>query len=357
MRCSINQYSLYICNGAIPMKGLGGEWWICNTICNTIYNTRCLSRYLSSKELCRRSAQMWLLTWSQIIRDSPSGTAKRSLCMWTSCVTLPLSCLLSSLGLIIIIRVIGVCRNIKNCSTIMSLFVRPPLNKIKHIALRLAYKQAQLAVDLTQFVCWNELPVCKNTQLLGFLCFFFFKDGDVGPHYVSSIGMGRKSWLNMGCDHGSCAEDREKPWHTIGRLISCFFLFLFLFFFFFFLFLLLLLLLLFLLLLLLLKRYSSLWTLVSRIIFLYSRRSRLHCFPRNLLFMVLWCQPNAHLLTWRTRVLLFVWNVTLDSFGLGDAGSSYATAGRHRSWQHCITQVPPLQGEDTLAGSGLLTEI
>jgi hypothetical protein len=88
----------------------------------------------------------------------------------------------------------------------------------------------------------------------------------------------------------------------------------------------------------------------------------LHCFLRNLLFMGLWCQPNAHLLTWRTRVFLFVWKVTLDLFGLGDAGSSYATANidldniplhkSHRhlttldytsstTWQHCITQVPP----------------
>jgi hypothetical protein len=30
---------------------------------------------------------------------------------------------------------------------------------------------------------------------------------------------------------------------------------------------------------------------------------------------------------WRTRVSLFVWNLTLDLSGLGDHASSYATAG------------------------------
>jgi hypothetical protein len=31
--------------------------------------------------------------------------------------------------------------------------------------------------------------------------------------------------------------------------------------------------------------------------------------------------------TWRTRVSLFVLNLTLDLYGLGDPASSYATAG------------------------------
>jgi hypothetical protein len=44
-------------------------------------------------------------------------------------------------------------------------------------------------------------------------------------------------------------------------------------------------------------------------------------------FTGLGCQPNAEPPTWRTRVSLLVWNLTLDLSGLGDPASSYATAG------------------------------
>jgi hypothetical protein len=44
-------------------------------------------------------------------------------------------------------------------------------------------------------------------------------------------------------------------------------------------------------------------------------------------FTGLGCQPNAQPLTWRTRVSLLVWNLTLYLSGLGDPASSYATTG------------------------------
>jgi hypothetical protein len=37
--------------------------------------------------------------------------------------------------------------------------------------------------------------------------------------------------------------------------------------------------------------------------------------------------PNPQPPTWRTRVSLLVWNITLDLSGLGDPASSYATTG------------------------------
>jgi hypothetical protein len=44
-------------------------------------------------------------------------------------------------------------------------------------------------------------------------------------------------------------------------------------------------------------------------------------------FTGLGCQPNAQPPTWRTRVSLLAWNLTLDLSGLGDPASSYITAG------------------------------
>jgi hypothetical protein len=44
-------------------------------------------------------------------------------------------------------------------------------------------------------------------------------------------------------------------------------------------------------------------------------------------FTGLGCQPNAQPPTWRTRMSLLVWNLTLDLSGLGDPASSYATTG------------------------------
>jgi len=43
--------------------------------------------------------------------------------------------------------------------------------------------------------------------------------------------------------------------------------------------------------------------------------------------MGLGCQPNAQHLAWRTRVSLFVWNLTLPLSSFGDPAISYATAG------------------------------
>jgi hypothetical protein len=43
--------------------------------------------------------------------------------------------------------------------------------------------------------------------------------------------------------------------------------------------------------------------------------------------MGLGCQPNAQPPTWKTRVSLFVWILTLDLSSLGDLTSGYATAG------------------------------
>jgi hypothetical protein len=44
-------------------------------------------------------------------------------------------------------------------------------------------------------------------------------------------------------------------------------------------------------------------------------------------FTGLGCEPNTQPPTWRTRVSLSVWNLTLDLSGLGDPASSYATVG------------------------------
>jgi hypothetical protein len=80
--------------------------------------------------------------------------------------------------------------------------------------------------------------------------------------------------------------------------------------------------------------YSPLWTLASNTIFLHSWRSlarpvgiQLYRLLNKFVFTGLGCQPNAQPPSWRTRVSLLVWNLTLDLFGLGDPASSYATAG------------------------------
>jgi hypothetical protein len=45
-------------------------------------------------------------------------------------------------------------------------------------------------------------------------------------------------------------------------------------------------------------------------------------------FFMRWgCQFHAQLPTWRTRVSLFIWVISLDLSGMGDPASSYATAG------------------------------
>jgi hypothetical protein len=53
--------------------------------------------------------------------------------------------------------------------------------------------------------------------------------------------------------------------------------------------------------------------------------------------------------TWRTRVSLFVWVITLDLSGMGGPTSSICYRQHTRSsWDHVTTQAPPLrQGRDT----------
>jgi hypothetical protein len=56
--------------------------------------------------------------------------------------------------------------------------------------------------------------------------------------------------------------------------------------------------------------------------------------------------------TWRTRVSLFVWAITLDLSGMGDPTSSILVCYRqHSSGDHVTTQAPPLrQSRDTFGG-------
>ena len=60
------------------------------------------------------------------------------------------------------------------------------------------------------------------------------------------------------------------------------------------------------------------------------------------------CQPCTQSPTWRTRVSLFVWVITLDLSGMGGPAGSI----RQRSSQiHLTTQAPPLrQSRDTFRG-------
>jgi hypothetical protein len=74
-----------------------------------------------------------------------------------------------------------------------------------------------------------------------------------------------------------------------------------------------------------------------------------------LLFTGLGCQPSAQPPTWRTRVSLLVWNLTLDLSGLGDPASSYATAGvaleivgARKPHRHDKAVTPPLGGNSIL---------
>jgi hypothetical protein len=59
-------------------------------------------------------------------------------------------------------------------------------------------------------------------------------------------------------------------------------------------------------------------------------------------------QAKPH--TWKTRVSLFVWVITLDLSGMGGPTSSIDYR-QHSSWDHVTTQAPPLrQIRDTLGG-------
>jgi hypothetical protein len=69
-------------------------------------------------------------------------------------------------------------------------------------------------------------------------------------------------------------------------------------------------------------------------------------------FMVWGCEPHAQPPTWRTRVSLFVWVITLDLSGMGGPTSSVRYR-QHNSQDHVTTQAPPLrQSRDTFGGNG-----
>jgi hypothetical protein len=60
--------------------------------------------------------------------------------------------------------------------------------------------------------------------------------------------------------------------------------------------------------------------------------------------------------TWRTRVSLFVWVITLDLSGMGGSTNSIRYR-QHSSWDHVTTQAPPLrQSRDTFGGECFCTE-
>jgi len=62
------------------------------------------------------------------------------------------------------------------------------------------------------------------------------------------------------------------------------------------------------------------------------------------------CYPHAKPPTWRTRVSLFVWIITLDLSGMGGPTNSICYC-QHSSQHHVTTQAPPLrQNRDTFGG-------
>jgi hypothetical protein len=71
---------------------------------------------------------------------------------------------------------------------------------------------------------------------------------------------------------------------------------------------------------------------------------------RNKFFTVWGCQPHAKPSTWRIRISVFVWVITLDLSGMGGPTSSIRDR-QHSSWDHVTTQAPPLhQSRDTFGG-------
>jgi hypothetical protein len=72
-------------------------------------------------------------------------------------------------------------------------------------------------------------------------------------------------------------------------------------------------------------------------------------FPNNKFFTVWGCQPHAKPPTWRTRVSLFVWVITLDLSGMVGPTSSLRYR-QHSSWDHVITQAPPLRRSKDIFG-------
>jgi hypothetical protein len=79
-------------------------------------------------------------------------------------------------------------------------------------------------------------------------------------------------------------------------------------------------------------------------------------FSTNIHFMGWDCQPHAQPPTWRTRVSLFVWVITLDLSGMGGPTGSKSYR-QHSSQDHVTTQAPLLrQSRDTFGGSKNYTE-
>jgi hypothetical protein len=68
---------------------------------------------------------------------------------------------------------------------------------------------------------------------------------------------------------------------------------------------------------------------------------------RNNIFYGVGLLASAQPPTWRTRVSLFVWVITLDLSGMGDPTSSIRYC-QNSSQDHLTTQAPPLrQSRDT----------
>jgi len=64
------------------------------------------------------------------------------------------------------------------------------------------------------------------------------------------------------------------------------------------------------------------------------------------------CQPHAQPLTWRIRLSLFVWVITVNLSGMGGPTSTIRYR-QHSSWVHMTTQAPPVrQSCDTFGGGG-----
>ena len=74
-------------------------------------------------------------------------------------------------------------------------------------------------------------------------------------------------------------------------------------------------------------------------------------FRNSIFFFTGWgCYPHAQPPTWRARVSLFVWVITLDLSGMGGPTSSIRYY-QHSSRDHMTTQAPPLcQSRDIFGG-------
>ena len=84
-----------------------------------------------------------------------------------------------------------------------------------------------------------------------------------------------------------------------------------------------------------------------------SHPSEADCWVSEQIIFTVWgCQPHAHPLTWRTRLFLFVWVITLELSGMGGPTSSIRYR-QHSSRVHMTTQAPPQRrSSDAYGGRG-----